>query len=712
MSVIQKIRTKYAKLAGGVIAVALVAFILMDALSSRSGNLFGDDTSVVKVNGEEIDYIEYTRRTKDYEILYGSNQNVDDNFRSQINDMALQDLIKEELIVEQAEKLGLMVTEAEKKDMIYGNDPDQAVKSYQPFTNPNTKDFDPQYVKLFEEQADQLDPTGKARAHWETFKDYIVRNSLTKKFNTLFTSAVYMPKFLVEAKAKEQAQMASIDYVTIQFDDIKDEEVKLTDDDYKAFMKKHKESYSTDETTRAIEYVTFNVIPTQQDTARALGVLNAIKDDFVNAADAESFVNRNSEQSYDGSYKMKKNYQSMYADSIFSLPVGSVYGPVYEGEDYKLVKVIDKKTFPDSIKCRHILIKTSDKGQLVAEDSIAKMKIDSVVAAIKSGASFVDMVQQYSDDEGSKQTGGEYTFTFEQKNSLSKEFSDFIFEGKAGESKTVKVENNSYGGYHYIEILSQSGFAPAMKLAVVSKGLFAGDETENDVYAKAAEFAGSNSTAAEFDKAAAEQNLQKLVADNIKISDFSIPGIGPSREIIRWMYKAEKNEVSQVFAMTGKYIIAKLSAINKEGMRTLDSNLRQNIEPELRNEKKADMIAKKYEGKKSLAEIATAATSQVQSFDSFRGNNSFSGPMGYAPKVIGYSFCKEFKPNTISPAIKEQSGVYFITLKNRTEGSGQDSTFVERERSMMQMETKNTINGQITEQLKKKASIKYNPNNY
>ncbi len=712
MSVIQKIRTKYAKLAGGVIAVALVAFILMDALSSRSGNLFGNDTSVVTVNGEKVDYIEYTRRTKDYEVLYGSNQTVDDNFRAQINDMALQDLVKEQLIAEQADKIGLVVTDAEKKDMIYGNDPDQQVKSYQPFTNPNTKAFDPQYVKLFEEQADQLDPTGKARAHWETYKDYILRNSLTKKFNTLFTSSVYTPKFLVQARAKEQAQMASIDYVSVPFETVKDEEITITDADYNAFLKKNKEDYTTEVTTRAIEYVTFNVTPTAQDTARALGVLNSIKPDFINAEDAESFVNRNSEESFDGSYKIKKSYQSVYADSIFSLPVGGVFGPVYEGEDYKMVKVIDKKTYPDSVKCRHILIKTSDRGQLVVEDSIAKMKMDSVVAAIKSGASFVDMVQQYTDDEGSKQNGGEYTFSFEQKTSLSKEFSDFIFDGKTGEKKVVKVENGSYGGYHYIEILNQEGFAPALKLAVVTKGLFAGDETENNVYASAAEFAGSNSKAADFDKAAAEQNLQKLVADNIKISDFTIPGIGPSREIIRWMYNAEKNEVSQVFALTGKYIIAKLTAVNKAGLRTLDSAMRQNIEPEVKNEKKAELIVKKYNGKNSLAEIAQATESQVQSFDSFRGNNSFSGPMGYAPKVIGYSFSNELKPNSVSNGIKEQSGVYYISLKSRNTVAEQDSVFIEREREMMQMETKNALSGKVTEQLKKKASIKYNPDMY
>ncbi|MCB0696470.1 MAG: peptidylprolyl isomerase, partial [Chitinophagaceae bacterium] len=421
---------------------------------------------------------------------------------------------------------------------------------------------------------------------------------------------------------------------------------------------------------------------------------------------------RNSEESFDSTYKMKKSYQSIYADSVFAMSVGSVMGPVYENETYKLVKVTGKKSYPDSVKCRHILIKTGEKGQLTVEDSVAKNKIDSIAAAIKAGTPFAEMVQKYSDDEGSKEKGGEYTFSFEQKNNLSKEFGDFIFEGKKGESKVVKVSNNSYAGYHYIEILDQTNFAPALQLAVISKALFAGDETENEVYAKAAEFAGSNSKAAEFDNAIATENLQKLMADNIKVSDFTIQGIGPSREIVRWVYESEVGQVSGVFALPGKYLVAKLTAVNKAGLRTLDSNTRRNIEPQLKNEKKADVIAKKYDGKKSLSEIASTAGTELQSFDSFRGNNSFSGPMGYAPKVVGYSFCNDFKPNTVSPAIKEQSAVYFISVKNRYTSANKDETFSERERDMMQMEIKNSLNGRIEEQLKKNANIKYNPQNY
>jgi peptidyl-prolyl cis-trans isomerase D len=712
MSVIQKIRTKYAKLAGGVIALALVAFILMDALSSRSGNLFGDDTSIVKVNGEKIDYIAYSQRTKEYEILYGSSQTIDDNFRAQLNSMALEELIKEELVKTEAEKLGLTITEAEKKDMIYGNDPDPGVRNYQAFQNPDTKMFDPQYVKMFEEQVDQLDPTGKARQHWETYKSYILRSALSKKYNTLFTAAVYMPKFLVEARAKQQASMANIDYVSISYESISDEELKLTDEDYKKYIKEHKSEYTNEEDTRAIEYVAFNVMPGAEDTARALGVLNEIREDFINAGDIESFVNRNSEESFNGAYLMKADYKSMYADSVYKLPVGTVLGPVYENEEYKLIKVLDKKMYPDSVKCRHILIKTADRGQAVLEDSIAKRKIDSVAAAIKSGTPFSEMVQKYSDDPGSKETGGEYSFPFTQKAGLVKEFSDFVFENKPGQNTVVKVESNGYSGYHYIEILSHGEYKEALKLATITKPLYAGDETENEVYAKATEFAGNSNSAKAFDEEINKNKLQKLVADNIKVSDFTVYGIGPSRDIIKWMYNSNVGDVSPVFQLTGKYVVAKLTNVRKKGVMELDTILRANIEPMVRSSKKAETLAKKYESKKSLAEVAAAASTQVMPLDSFRGNNSFTAAAGYAPKLVGYSFYEGLKLNTMSKPIQGQAGVYFISVKARYSRPEQDTTFITREREMMQMEAKNTISSQITELLKGKAKIKYNVDNF
>ncbi len=712
MSVIQKIRSKYAKVVVFFVALSLVGFILMDASNGPLGSLFGRDTYVAKINGEEIDRKDYDQKLKDYEVLYGytsKGRAMDESTRAQLNQQALDDLLNMKLVASECEKLGIQTTKEEEKELIYGMNADPIVRQYPPFTNPETKMFDPQRVKDYEKQAAQYDPTGKAMEEWQTIKNYVLQNNALKKYNQLFAKAGYVPKFMIEKQMKERAEFASIDYVRIPYAAIDDKEIKVTDEELKDYMKKHEKQYSSDQRSRTIEYVSFDLTPTAEDTANALGVLNTLKSEFTNTIDVESIVNRNSDEQYNDAYINKASFYSAYADSVFKLGVGAVYGPYFENSVYKLTKVVDRKTLPDSVKCRHILIKTEDRGQPVAVDSVAKKQMDSVAAAIKAGADFNGMVQKYTQDDGSKQTGGEYTFTLQQKATLSKEFGDFAFDGKAGEKKVVKVSNSSYAGYHYIEILEQKGIQPALKLATIAKALSPGENTNNMVYAKAAEFAGKHNTANAFDEATNKDNTSKRVAENIKETDFMIPGLGNSREVVRWAYESKDGDVSGVFSLNGKYIVAKLVSEQQPGLIKLDANNRPSIEMLVKNEKKASLLIEKYKKMTSLQAIAQASLQPVSQADSFNSANLFINRLGYEPKLLGYVFSEKAKPNTVSPPFKGQDGVIFFSLKARYKSNQQMTPEMEaQERGMASMQLRSSLGGGMTGALKKAAKIKYN----
>jgi peptidyl-prolyl cis-trans isomerase D len=66
MSVIQKIRDKYAAAAIATIAIAMVGFILIDALSQRGGgSVFSKDINTLgKVNGEKVSRIDFENQIK------------------------------------------------------------------------------------------------------------------------------------------------------------------------------------------------------------------------------------------------------------------------------------------------------------------------------------------------------------------------------------------------------------------------------------------------------------------------------------------------------------------------------------------------------------------------------------------------------------------------------------------------------------------------
>ena len=73
MSVIQQIRDKYARIAVIAIALALLGFILMDALAGRGSVLGGNDTTLGKINGKKIEYDQFNRRVSDYTKRQGQN---------------------------------------------------------------------------------------------------------------------------------------------------------------------------------------------------------------------------------------------------------------------------------------------------------------------------------------------------------------------------------------------------------------------------------------------------------------------------------------------------------------------------------------------------------------------------------------------------------------------------------------------------------------
>ena len=104
MSIIQKIRDKYAAAAITVIAIAMVGFILIDALSSRTGGgLFKNQTSVGKVDGEKIEFAEFDARLNQLEQGRSKTTsprgcNLTTRSREQLNNTLWKTLVGQKLI--------------------------------------------------------------------------------------------------------------------------------------------------------------------------------------------------------------------------------------------------------------------------------------------------------------------------------------------------------------------------------------------------------------------------------------------------------------------------------------------------------------------------------------------------------------------------------------------------------------------------------------
>ncbi|MGZ3975599.1 MAG: SurA N-terminal domain-containing protein, partial [Flavisolibacter sp.] len=135
MSVIQKIRDKYARWAVIAIALSLIGFILMDAFTGRGG-LFNSRQSntLGKVSGTSIDRIKFDKELQ----IFGA-QVPEDQKSGLIQNLWDFD-VNRILIQKEADKLGLTVTDKEMRDVLYGNNPPQFLA--QVFTDRTTGKYD------------------------------------------------------------------------------------------------------------------------------------------------------------------------------------------------------------------------------------------------------------------------------------------------------------------------------------------------------------------------------------------------------------------------------------------------------------------------------------------------------------------------------------------------------------------------------------------
>jgi peptidyl-prolyl cis-trans isomerase D len=660
MSVIQKIRDKYAVVIVVVICVAIVSFLLQDAFFGRN-SIMRRSTTVGKVNGEELDITQYQQMIQDAEAAARQQSptgNLNEQVQQYAREQAWNQFVSEQIMTAQYEKLGIQVTENELVDQFSGKEPNPIV--VQQFTDRKTGQFDRAALQQALSSVGQ-DQTGRMRTALKQMESYIIRSRMQEKYISLIKGGVYYPKWLAEAQIKDNSQFASVSYVSAPYASIADSTIKVTDSELNTYINNHKANFKTEE-GRRVDYISFNALPSSQDTANALKVLLDAKDelDTTGLANIENFVKRNSDIPYFDGFVSKSALMVPQKDTIASLPVGTVFGPYFDNNLIVFAKMMDRKTLPDSVKVRHILIATANPQTGAGlPDSIAKIRIDSIEAAVKGGADFKALAAQLSDDPGSKDNGGEYDVT--PSSSFVTEFKDFALDGKTGEMKVVKTQF----GYHLIQIMSQKNFGPAVKVAYLGKPVEASKETDSKAYAAANEFAAQNHDAKTFEKNVQEKGLNKRIADNLRPMDFVIPGIGQARELVRWAYDAKKGDVSNVFTFEDKYVVAVLTGIRAEGTASLDE-VRPQVEALVKKEKKAEQLIAKLNSPTSL-EAAAAAVKQPQlKAENVNFATPFVENIGFEPRVVGAIFNKAWGVGKVSAPIEGNAGVFVVKVDGFT----------------------------------------------
>lgn len=649
MSVIQSIRDKGAWIIFGIIALALIAFILQDGV--RRGGRSTDNTTLGKVNGEKIERLAFEEKLTLQERMYGS-QGAQ---REQLIGSLWNQEVERIVMQQEFDKLGLQVTSNELTDILFGDN--SPLK--QEFTDPKTGVFRVNDAKQAIASIQKGKNAEQQKMINSVYIEPTVEQALRNKYQGILQQAAYIPKWLIEKQQADNNAIASISYAFAPYASISDSTVKVSDDEIAAYVNKHSNQFKKEEETRSISYVGFNAAPSQTDSLTVLNQVKSYKNDFAATTDAKGYVAKiGSDIAFYDSYFSRTKLQQTYKDSLTKLPVGGIYGPYQDGNSYIMAKMVGVKNWPDSVTVRHILIGTVNpqSGTVLRADSSAQKLADSIATAVKGGADFATLCVKYSDDGGSKEKGGVYPFFAQGQMVIP--FNDYCFDHPVGSKSVVKTDF----GYHYIEVLGQKNVGPAYKIAYVSKPIIASNETISGASTAAAQFAASAKNRKAFDENAIKGNKQLLVGNDIKSNDVQIIGLGASRQMVRWIYEHSAGDVSDPFELGDKYIVAIISSVNKAGTMSV-AEARPLCENIVRSIKKAKvLIDTKIKGN-TLEAIAASAGTAVQHTDSLSFAAPFIPNMGNEPKVIGAAFNKSLQ-GKISETFAGTSGVFAVRVDN------------------------------------------------
>lgn len=661
MQIIQNIREKGAAIVIVVIALSLIGFILMDAKSGGKTSLFGStpSTNVGEVNGEPIEYKDFTDKVKQTEDQYGGR--VTGNQIYEVRQSVWDQLVAEKVIIKEFKKLGLIFSPKEMSAIMFSSDAPYTLK--QAFTDKQTGQYDINKVQEWWKTAKKSKDEQRAAIETQIIEPMKLQ-TLYSKYNGMIAASAYYPTWMQKKDFAERNQFANISYVGVPYNVINDNDVKVSDAEIIDYVTKKSSLYKQDG-GRFISYVSFSANPSANDSLKAKESIETLKAPFIADTNANNFLARNmSTIKYFDGYSLRSKMAMVQKDTIAALPIGNVYGPYLDGGSYVLAKMLGNRQMPDSVRARTILVSTRDlqTGQPTIADSIAKKRIDSISTAIKGGADFNSLVLQYSDDMVSKDKGGAYDFSSIQFQNLPKEFSEVVFYGTTGDKKTVHTDI----GWYYIEVISQKNFETAYKVAYMSKQILATDETVNNASMKATKLSGENRDTKSLAAYVTKNGIQKIdVPTMITQNEYRLGLLQDARQLIRWAFEAKVGDVSEPFSIEDQFVVAAVTKVQPEGLPDA-STARPLVESIIRKEKKAAIIKEKLSKANSLETATTIYNQPIRTAgeDSTLtlGSQIING-IGDEPKVIGAAFNKNLQTKLSQP-ISGNGGVFLVKVNN------------------------------------------------
>jgi peptidyl-prolyl cis-trans isomerase D len=668
MSALQFLRERAGVLVAGVIGFSLFLFVVSDFFGRGRGQRLKQKKyyEIGQISGEYISYQDYELRLQNLLEIYklSGRTSVDEATNESLREQTWQQMVREKILDPQYKKLGLGVSTEEVDELVLGNNPHQIVQ--QLFTDQQTGTFNKSFLVNFLKQT-EVDET--AKKYWLFFENEIVNDRTNTKYNNLVSKGLFVTSKQTEFEKNLNANTVDFSYILKNYASVSDSSIKVSQSELETYYSAHKNSYKRT-ALRDIEYVTFDVIPSEDDKKQTEQWINKTKEDFITAPDPVQYINLSADSRYIGFYSPLSSVPENLKDFVKKEDLKSVFGPYVENGSYKVARLIAYGDRPDSVHVRHILLSTGKTRTL----ETAKHQADSLVKLLKSGAKFEALAVANSDDQGTAKLGGDLGWFPEGR--MVVPFNNACFTGKKGEIKTAETSF----GIHIIEILAQSKEVRKYNIGYIDRKILPGSLTNQKAYSEASQFAGTNDTYDKFIKSVAAKGLNKRVANDIVPQQKTLPGIETPRPLLMALFQAEKGKIildnnqQAVFDVGDKYVVAYCTKVQEDGIAPL-SDVTNDIRFALLKDKKADIISAEFTKNtgsgKSIDDVARTMGLTVQEATKINFKSYTVQGAGTEPALIAAASAA--KQGVVSGPVKGSNGVFVIAVNNVTPTQGEDA---------------------------------------
>ena len=682
-----------------IVLLSLGLFVASDYFSSSNKYSLSGDQAVGEIDGHDVSLVEFDAKVKGWtERLIQSGRFEMEDAKVQASNFAWNEYIQQHIIEKQYEKLGLAISPEEAGELLYSENAHPSIKEV--FTREAAGTggvFKPSMV-IQARKAAKTDP--RIRENFEQLVNDVMSEVLQRKYNSLLGKSIYATSLDAEDDFFASSATVNGKSVSLFYTSIDDKTIKVTDEELKDYIKKHKEDFKQVE-SRDLEYILINIAPSKEDTLAIREELVKEINNFATTEDDSLFTMSNSTIPFSKEFKPRGAFNKEFEPALFAAAKDTVIGPFYYDGGYSLFKITDSKE--DSMAYYHLIKAELPVRGTTRNDTIEAMATGRKIAAESAGSA------NALDFFNSRVNAGELSYAYDlgwvKEGTQPDEINKAMKTLAAGQATVVK----SSAGLSIIKLV-EGRSNRLIQVAEVRQMVTPLKATEDAAYQKAANFRnllGNNSTKEEFEAATKKAGIAKSVANNVKPEDRSMTGIPGTLDVVRWAHYEEREEGdnSDVIATENMFIVAHLVKIKKEGTAEVE-DVREKVTKLVINEKKAVILTENFnkalKSGKTIEDVANSVKSTVQPMNSV----SFYAPnvqfCGNDMKLVGV-VCG-LKANVLSKPVTSNEGVhvFFVESVNKPEMA---EDIASRKQQMYKQKQQQAFNT-VYEGLKKHFKVK------